>query len=545
MPTPERSHDIYARLLIPIDSSRGYPLWYPEPDSNLPPSCRDEGLRIGDVGIVTERGIFDVLFNVCLPKDHTLNQRCGVPATFKQVQLSVEDVCKYPSADNAGRVISTKSIYERNITASVASGNSIVLPAQLGLQVNFTSTSAEGAILVLPEGAGTQDLLKLDTFEREAKANGESWYHYAYIDRGRTAINNDSLYLITGYHKASSWAIAAFSDESGSAGLNATFTAGQVIEGNVAGAYSWQVTCSIHWRVGPEHGHSTDRKNQAISIRGFKIALRESIFGLLRHTVKVSSGLPGTKSSTLRGYFPRSISPGNRIQGCEESQRQSLGGMSGNDDSQDADDSDLTGSCDASVELSPFPSASKVYHPSDMINRFLLDSEPRANVALTHDTQWMSFPGEGFPIGETELITRIQQQFYVKYDCTGSGSVHLEKRTLQASQSPKDSDVDMDLTEKDNSKGAAVALKQSDTTHHDCLAQFACGWLCRDKGEIRVCSEPLSCRTASEHFKAHGIVNMVSTMLIFCQWDGCCETIRRDNFIRHVRALHLGHTRKA
>ncbi|KIJ12520.1 hypothetical protein PAXINDRAFT_46495, partial [Paxillus involutus ATCC 200175] len=183
----------------------GYPLWYPEPDDNLPEACRDEGLRIGDVGIVTERGTFDVLFNICLPAEHPLNQRGGVPATFKQVQLSDPDVCKFRRADHAGRAISTKSICERNVTASIAGGNSTVAPAQLGLKLNFTSTSAEGAILVLPEGAGTEDLLKLDTFEKEAKENGESWYRYAYVDRGRTTINNDSLYLITGHHKASSW----------------------------------------------------------------------------------------------------------------------------------------------------------------------------------------------------------------------------------------------------------------------------------------------------------------------------------------------------
>ncbi|KIJ12517.1 hypothetical protein PAXINDRAFT_45951, partial [Paxillus involutus ATCC 200175] len=179
----------------------GYPLWSPEPDDNLPEACRDEGLRIGDVGIVTGDGTFDVLFNICLSEDHPLNQWRGVPPTFRQVQLPVQDVSKRRGADNAGRAISTKSICERNITAGIAG----VAPARLGLNLNFTSTSAEGAILVLPEGAGTEDLRKLDTFMKEAKEKGESWYRYAYIDRGRTTINNDSLYLITGYHKASSW----------------------------------------------------------------------------------------------------------------------------------------------------------------------------------------------------------------------------------------------------------------------------------------------------------------------------------------------------
>ncbi|KIK94598.1 hypothetical protein PAXRUDRAFT_33442 [Paxillus rubicundulus Ve08.2h10] len=278
---PSNPQDIYARLLIP-------------PDDNLPKVCRDEGLRIGDVGIVTERGTFDILFNICLPEEHPLNQRGGVPATFKQVPLSVWDVSKIP---------------------------------QLGLSLDFTSTSAAGATLVLPEGAGTEDLLSLGALMKEAKEKGESWYHYAYFDRERTTINNDSLYLVTGYHKTSSWAVAAFSDASCSGGFNAAFTAGQVVEGNIAAAYSWQVTNSIHWRVGPEEGHNVNSRNQAVSIRGFKIALRDSVFGLLRQ-VKVSSEFPGTKSSTSRAYLRRSISPGYRARGHGELQRQPPGGES-------------------------------------------------------------------------------------------------------------------------------------------------------------------------------------------------------------------------
>ncbi|KIK94597.1 hypothetical protein PAXRUDRAFT_124702, partial [Paxillus rubicundulus Ve08.2h10] len=61
----------------------------------------------------------------------------------------------------------------------------------------------------------------------------------------------------------------------------------------------------------------------------------------------------------------------------------------------------------------------QAYHPSDVINRFLLQSEPRANIAITHDTQWMGSFEEGSPIGEDELIKHIQNHFHVKYDNAG------------------------------------------------------------------------------------------------------------------------------
>ena len=44
---------------------RGYPLYDPEPDPSLPLATRGKGVRIGDVGLVTQDGSFHVLFNVC------------------------------------------------------------------------------------------------------------------------------------------------------------------------------------------------------------------------------------------------------------------------------------------------------------------------------------------------------------------------------------------------------------------------------------------------------------------------------------------------
>ncbi|KIK80048.1 hypothetical protein PAXRUDRAFT_50392, partial [Paxillus rubicundulus Ve08.2h10] len=190
-----------------VDASRGYPLWLPEPDSSLPEDYRSDGLRIGDVCVVAEDGSFDVFFNICLPEDHPLHQPHGVPVNFHQVILCDRDLRQFPSVDSAGRVVSTRSINHCTITAGIA-GNAIVATAGIGLNYEFSSTSEEGAILVLPEGAGKTDLANNLIFRNEALKHAESWYHFAYFNLGRSAINNDSLYLITGYHKASSWSVA-------------------------------------------------------------------------------------------------------------------------------------------------------------------------------------------------------------------------------------------------------------------------------------------------------------------------------------------------
>ncbi|KAF8839860.1 kinase-like protein [Paxillus ammoniavirescens] len=59
---------------------------------------------------------------------------------------------------------------------------------------------------------------------------------------------------------------------------------------------------------------------------------------------------------------------------------------------------------------------------------------------------------------EDELIKHIQHHFHVKYDGTGSGSVHLDERMQQDSQSPRDNDKGMNSTEKDSSEGVHAAL---------------------------------------------------------------------------------------
>lgn len=100
--------DVYARHLV---SRRGYPLWTPEPNMNLPDVYIREGLKIGDVGVVVpDDGSFDVFFNVCLPDTHALHRETGVPDNFTPILLNGRDIAKFPRAECAGRVISTSSV---------------------------------------------------------------------------------------------------------------------------------------------------------------------------------------------------------------------------------------------------------------------------------------------------------------------------------------------------------------------------------------------------------------------------------------------------
>ena len=78
---------------------------------SLPDTYRQEGLKIGDVGVVVpENGSFDVFFNVTLPLTHVLHQETGVPDNFTPIPLNRRDIFEFPEAEGAGRVISTSSV---------------------------------------------------------------------------------------------------------------------------------------------------------------------------------------------------------------------------------------------------------------------------------------------------------------------------------------------------------------------------------------------------------------------------------------------------
>ncbi|KAF9078148.1 hypothetical protein BDP27DRAFT_1207865, partial [Rhodocollybia butyracea] len=71
--------ELYSRLLLP--KKRGYPLWHPTPNDNLPDEHRTTGISIGDVGYLDGNGSFNHIFNVCCPEGHPVNA-AGVPNGF-------------------------------------------------------------------------------------------------------------------------------------------------------------------------------------------------------------------------------------------------------------------------------------------------------------------------------------------------------------------------------------------------------------------------------------------------------------------------------
>ncbi|KAI9570849.1 hypothetical protein HD554DRAFT_2312658 [Boletus coccyginus] len=423
MPIPPQ--DIYARHLL---SHRGYPLWTPEPSHELL-VYRQDGLKIGDVGVVIpEDGCFDVLFNICLPQNHPFHEANGIPDNFMPIELSDTHIRTVVNAEYPGRVIANSSV--RGVgTINPAGSSSRIQPSKL--EYDFILSSGEGALLILPEGAECQDLRNHNLFLDVAVQHGADWYRFT-EERVGQVIGNDSLYLIMGLCKTTSWSLAAFEKTAGTADYSAQFEASQVGENNIAATYTWQSwRPQVEWRAGP-----IDRcevPNQAVFIRGFKIALRTGVF----HTrwISVEADAPSTRPNPARsvgavpggswlGYVFGGLSSGESTSGTQDE------GTADPvlDDAQNEIQNSGALAVGEHVVIQRIPEVSQAFHPSDIINQYLLKKEPSAKIAITHDDDWIAMLEENL-LQPEELMQkgRLETLVSQKYGIISEeGTVYLQ-----------------------------------------------------------------------------------------------------------------------
>ena len=74
-------------------------------------------MLLGDVGIIDSRGMFDLLFNICLPANHPLN-RSKVPENFSQLSIDAEDVQEYSEFEGESYLSSASIKKSRSATNS-------------------------------------------------------------------------------------------------------------------------------------------------------------------------------------------------------------------------------------------------------------------------------------------------------------------------------------------------------------------------------------------------------------------------------------------
>ncbi|ESK92626.1 hypothetical protein Moror_4339 [Moniliophthora roreri MCA 2997] len=256
--------------LLMFQEKQGYPLWFPEPNFQLPLEYKIEGLRIGDVGIVHHDKPFDFLFNITYPADHPINYR-GVPAGFTQVRLEdldINQVAEYRRNDS--HIVRPMDVLSKS---RVPNGN---LEEGIHKSYQFSPAHSEAALLILPEGSSFATLESKAIFLNYAKENAKEWFSYAEEHRGRIfPSKNPSLYLITGWEKCFSWGISSLCIP------NHISTKAVSLQFDVIGdfhfKYNWgHVTRFDESRCYPStksSGHGPIA-NQTVFAQGFKISKR-------------------------------------------------------------------------------------------------------------------------------------------------------------------------------------------------------------------------------------------------------------------------------
>ncbi|KAJ7930891.1 hypothetical protein B0H13DRAFT_876340 [Mycena leptocephala] len=368
--------------------SRGFPLYVPGPQINLPENYRRKGVAIGDVGTVTPDGDFDFFFNIYLPADDPINE--NIPEDF--VPLS-----HYKSVDvhhrhfEPGDYVASRSIQE--INGDFSSGDP-------GGEFVFSCEGPTGAILALPYGSHQVKLRDLATMRRYATKHAESWYRYANETRGRELVNG-SLYLVSGWEKTASWGMALFHDISPQNEFELSFR--PTTDAEAGYKYRWQGTRFHHKHVDLPPVDGTP-PNQTTFIHAFAISLGEGIRGKLFGAVELCPLVdsPPTAGQSGRGFVPF---------GSQSSLFSwSFSIFRGGDQSEGRQ-------CAENGIISDAAPIPKVFHPSQIIHEHILREVPQARVVITHDDDWRDvFGDDGTVPTSSELQKAIFDRFKIMED---------------------------------------------------------------------------------------------------------------------------------
>ncbi|KAM6491358.1 hypothetical protein JOM56_013132 [Amanita muscaria] len=253
--------DIYTRSMLKCLT--GYPLYDPQPYSDLSEEYMRKGVRVGDVGIITKDGAFDFLFNVC-PSQNSLINPPNLPRGFT-LETS-EDSKTYPKEQFP---------HDTHLFESPVSRTKTLFKGPI-----YTSSEARGAILELPEGAFMYSVASKLPFRRLASRYGEQWYKYAIGTRGEDVLNG-SLRVVTSCTKCTQWGIAVF-DRPCTPQDSLRFVQNKGLFRDSGLKYSWKGSSTFTTKVAPSPGSNEgDSLNQCVFFQGYKVKVREDIFNNL------------------------------------------------------------------------------------------------------------------------------------------------------------------------------------------------------------------------------------------------------------------------
>ncbi|KAG6369268.1 hypothetical protein JVT61DRAFT_15513 [Boletus reticuloceps] len=336
----------------------GYPLRTPKPNSRLGQPYVKEGLQIGDVGFVDDDGEFIWLFNSKFPLSDS-DKLEKLPEEFHNRTLTPPDTfIEFPEPV-------LKHGFDPETVFTFGVERNLLPERQRRATYEFTATSKTGAILILPGGATLsklEDKQKLKEFRQHATKYALQWCQYA---------ERDSLYLITAAYKTKTWTLGSFYE-----GLPGKEILVHQQSGENTTVYRWEHQFNVHHRQGPG---DNDGDNQTVLVQGFRITMRWDWLRMIERVERPERWF----ARVLATFWPI---------------RKSLRWLS-----------------QTKIEHVPTRNLSQPVHPLDVINRVLLDKNPRAKVAVTHDNAWIEMLENGLSHADLMQEDRVREFIQDRY----------------------------------------------------------------------------------------------------------------------------------
>ncbi|KAJ7227449.1 hypothetical protein GGX14DRAFT_629977 [Mycena pura] len=406
---PQEVDDVYSENEMYcsqlLGRQRGYPLYVPGPQRNLPREYRTNGVAIGDVGMVTPEGIWDFFFNIFLPADDPINGN-NVPNGFSPLE-------PYHPADvlhldfEAGTYVCSSSVHGYHPEVNFED-----FP---GGDFHFNCRGPKGALLALPHGSHLEKLRNQEQMRQYAMENAESWYRYINRTRGRRMANGE-LYLITGCEKSRAGGMATFQHVSAGNDFNVVYKAfPDVNTMGIKYRFNRGTPAQTKTFAQSSPGRHIHGLNNTIFLHGFTISLGEGLWGNLFGRAGICQTLNSPFREPPSGYIP--FGSQGSIFSYSLNFLTGGGGTAGKQNS-------ASGGEEVTVsELSRTP---KIVHPSRIINDLVLRKVPHTTLVITHDDDWRDiFQHDGNVLNTSDLIQHffeIKEENGAAYLAAKSGS---------------------------------------------------------------------------------------------------------------------------
>ncbi|KAL0569633.1 hypothetical protein V5O48_012331 [Marasmius crinis-equi] len=390
-----QASQIYATALSTL--RRGCALFIPEPNGELSTEYQENGVQIGDVGILRTDGSFDFIFNVCRSASDPINQY-GVPDGFIPLQWNGL-TRRTDNIFRPGEPVLSRGAERRAVAVEASDSLPRVLRgAGAGFSVKFAKS--RGAVIWLPHGATSVDCQSVAKFREYAEKYSISWYRFVNETLGME-VGNGVIYFVTGFDKTDCWENLVIDSTSTERTCELFVATGGLASGE--GRFRpFDSACPELFasRCSPA---DNSKQNQAFFIRGFRITILHRFERLLgRSPMQVADAhLPprrdalGEGDGTIpfrRGHPTSSSASSSSLHGTsEQTSHSSAAGMQVDTESCALTYHDSHGTDTGREEDHVVPAAQppQLHHLPAATNMFMLQSEDDVEVAVTHEDDWI------------------------------------------------------------------------------------------------------------------------------------------------------------